>query len=142
MVTLKIAHWTATCQAFPAGRQAKPLYDPNTWTAEGYSASWRLCLLCCPDVLPEVLGSRGIEAGTYAVCQRRFCIPCRMMRNVEKPAYRRLYCPNSGEIEPMCNRCAADYAADHLAKQDHYSAMREVKRLRGKLWELGVDPDA
>ena len=119
MVNMKIAHWTETCQAFPAGRQARPLYDPNTWKAEGYSVSWRLCLLCCPDVLPDALASRGIEAGAYAVCQRRFCFPCLMRRRGNSPAYRRMYCPNSGAVEPMCNRCAADYAADYLTQKDH-----------------------
>ena len=98
--------------------------------------------MCCPDLLPDGLASRGIEAEAYAVCQRRFCIPCLMMRDRNRPAYRLMYCPNSGAIERMCNRCAADYAADYLAEQDHYAAMREVQRLREKLWDLGVDPDA
>ena len=139
---MKVVHWMETCQSFRPGRRAQSLYDANTSKAEKYAVSWRMCQLCCPDFLPDTLASRGIEAQAYAICQRRFCIPCLIMRNVDKPAYLRMYCPQSGGIELMCNRCAADYAAQHIAQQDHHRATLEVQRLRAKLWDLGVYPDS
>ena len=116
---MKIVHWTEGC---PMYRPTRPLYSPHAFPDDQYGSGWRLCQRCCPDLLPDTWAVRGVDKLLYADTQRRFCVPCMVLKRIERGACRRMYCYQSGEVELMCERCVGRYAVEEAYRAEAWNS--------------------